>query len=90
MPDIVSAAAQNLNGNEPEEELLAASERVVSMIEEAAYVGDVYSLGYEEALVQIHDYHRQLVGGIPALSFLIATRLQPTTRRMARIFCFMW
>ena len=31
----------------------------------------------EEALVQIHDFHRRQVGGIPALSFLIATRIAP-------------
>lgn len=37
----------------------------------------MYSLGYEEALVQIHDFHRQQAGGIPALSFLIATRILP-------------
>lgn len=29
---------------------------------------------YDTALVQIHDSHRQQVGGIPNLSFLIATR----------------
>ncbi len=41
------------------------------------YVGDVYSIAYESALVQIHDKHRQQVGGIPSLSFLIATRVDP-------------
>jgi hypothetical protein len=41
------------------------------------YVGDVYSISYETALVQIHDKHRQDVGGIPSLSFLIATRVNP-------------
>lgn len=41
------------------------------------YVGDVYSISYETALVQIHDNHRQRVGGIPGLSFLIATRVDP-------------
>ena len=41
------------------------------------YVGEVFSLGYETALVQIHDSHRQKVGGIPSLSFLIATRVVP-------------
>jgi hypothetical protein len=41
------------------------------------YVGDVYSISYESALVQIHDKHRQDVGGIPSLSFLIATRVNP-------------
>jgi hypothetical protein len=45
------------------------------MVDADAYVGEVYSLGYETALVQVHDYHRQKVGGIPALSFLLATRI---------------
>jgi len=58
--------------------LSVAAHRLDSLIEADAYVGEVYSLGYEEALVQIHDYHRQRVGGIPALSFLIATRIVPT------------
>jgi DNA helicase HerA-like ATPase len=54
-----------------------ASELLASLVEEAAYVGEVYSLGYDDALVQIHDHHRQRVGGIPALSFLLATRIAP-------------
>jgi hypothetical protein len=49
-----------------------------TLIDEAAYVGEVYALGYNEALVQIHDHHRMQVGGIPALSFLIATRVHPS------------
>ncbi|MBI1763683.1 MAG: ATP-binding protein [Acidobacteria bacterium] len=47
------------------------------LIQKAQYVGEVYSVNYETALVQIHDYHRQQVGGIPSLSFLIATRVNP-------------
>lgn len=57
--------------------LAQASEHLVGLVEEAAYVGEVYSLGYDDALVQIHDYHRRRVGGIPALSFLLATRIAP-------------
>lgn len=48
-----------------------------SLIQQDQYVGEVFSLGYETALVQIHDYYRQKVGGIPSLSFLIATRVNP-------------
>ena len=40
-------------------------------------LGRVFSLSYETALVQLHDFHRRKVGGIPALSFLIATRIDP-------------
>ncbi len=47
------------------------------LIQRQQYVGDVYSIGYESALVQIHDFHRKGVGGIPSLSFLIATRVNP-------------
>ena len=47
------------------------------LIQEKQYVGEVYSISYETALVQIHDHHRQKVGGIPSLSFLIATRITP-------------
>lgn len=54
-----------------------ASEKFEGLIQPSQYVGEVYSLGYETALVQIHDYHRQRVGGIPSLSFLIATRHTP-------------
>ena len=46
-------------------------------IQEGQYVGEVYSISYETALVQIHDHHRREVGGIPSLSFLIATRIKP-------------
>ena len=48
-----------------------------TLIQPEQYVGEVYSIGYETALVQIHDFDRQRVGGIPSLSFLIATRVDP-------------
>jgi len=55
----------------------AAGQLLTSLVTDDAYVGETYSLGYEQALVQIHDFHRQRVGGIPALSFLVATRVKP-------------
>jgi len=67
-------------GSEPVEspsgrQLAEAAAALATLIDTSAYVGEVYSLGYNDALVQIHDYHRALVGGIPALSFLVATRI---------------
>lgn len=47
------------------------------LVQKNQYVGEVFSISYERALVQIHDHHRQDVGGIPSLSFLIATRIDP-------------
>lgn len=54
-----------------------AAIKLGALVDGAAYIGEVFSLGYSEALVQIHDYHRREVGGVPALSFLIATRIPP-------------
>jgi hypothetical protein len=69
------AVARQLDQPDIPAEFRSAGEELASFIEAGAYVGEVYSIGYEEALVQIHDFHRQQVGGIPALSFLIATRV---------------
>jgi len=54
-----------------------AGETLRSLIEANAYVGEIVSLGYSEAILQIHDFHRQQVGGIPALCFLLASRVNP-------------
>ncbi len=55
------------------EEQRHAQQLLGSLVQTDQYVGEVYSLGYETALVQIHDFHRREVGGIPSLCFLIAT-----------------
>ena len=55
-----------------------AAELLLALVQREQYVGEVFSLGYETALVEIHDFHRKEVGGIPSLSFLAATRLDPT------------
>lgn len=80
MADIISTSSDRLNNPQLSAELVTAARILTDLIDETAYIGEVYSLGYEEALVQIHDYHRQTVGGIPALSFLIATRIAPSTQ----------
>ena len=50
MADIVSALSEGLERSEPNTEP-SASALLTNQIEESAYVGEVYSLGYEEALV---------------------------------------
>jgi len=47
------------------------------LIQQNEYVGELYSINYETARVIIHDSERKKVGGIPSLSFLIATRIDP-------------
>jgi len=49
-----------------------------SLIQQNAYVGELFSINYETARILINDYYRNKVGGIPSLSFLIATRIDPT------------
>jgi hypothetical protein len=48
------------------------------LIQQNAYVGELFSINYESARIVIHDSQRKDVGGIPSLSFLIATRIDPT------------
>ena len=52
------------------------------IIQEKQYVGDMYSINYESAKVLIHDSYRKEVGGIPSLSFLIATRVEPSVKNI--------
>ena len=60
----------------------SADEWFQKLIQKEQYVGSVYSISYETALVQIHDYDRRKVGGIPSLSFLIATRITPEDEKI--------
>ena len=54
------------------------SKRIFSdLIQTTQYVGELFSINYETARIQIHDNERKNVGGIPSLSFLIATRVNP-------------
>ena len=48
-----------------------------ALIQPEQAVGHVYSMSYGTALVQVHDHQRGKAGGIPGLSFLIATRKEP-------------
>lgn len=61
---------QNLQSND-------AKRWFQKLIQTDQCVGELYSINYETAKVQIHDRHRRDVGGIPSLSFLIATRINP-------------
>jgi hypothetical protein len=66
-----------LKESERQKEAARAKELLRELIQSSQYVGDVYSIGYEFANVQIHDFYRREVGGIPSLCFLVATRISP-------------
>lgn len=84
MGNAISSVGKKLAEPQLDAAQTAAFELLAGLVEPEAYVGDVYSLGYEQALVQIHDHFRRHVGGIPALSFLIATRVSPKQKADVR------
>src|SRR5436853_6422112 len=75
MPNVISRIAEQLPQATLPSGLQQAGQALQHLVETDAYVGEVVSLGYNDAIVQIHDYHRKQVGGIPALCFLIGTRV---------------
>ena len=77
MPNVLSQIATQLPQATLPQQFQDAGETLRHLVEEDAYVGEVVSLGYNEAIIQIHDFHRQKVGGIPALCFLLASRVNP-------------
>ena len=72
-PTLLAGLVSTQEGNTTQ----TAASTLSTLIQPQQYVGEVYSIGYDSALVEIHDYHRQQVGGIASLSFLIATRINP-------------
>lgn len=74
---VQNALFQQFGEDQRRSAVLQARDLLGALIQKSQYVGDVYSLGYESALVLIHDYFRKQVGGIPSLSFLVATRIDP-------------
>ena len=75
MADVISQISKQLPQQELPPELKGAGSKLQRLVESDAYVGEVVSLGYHDAILQIHDYHRKQVGGIPALCFLVGTRV---------------
>lgn len=68
---------QALSSRIKSDQKMEAKQWFQKLIQSDQYVGDLYSINYETARVIIHDFHRAKVGGIPSLSFLIASRVDP-------------
>lgn len=68
---------QGLNSRRESDKKVETQQWFQRLIQPAEYVGDLYSINYETARVIIHDFYREKVGGIPSLSFLIASRVDP-------------
>jgi hypothetical protein len=74
MPDNFQTSLNDAYEEQPKRD---AKEIFSKLIQKDQYVGDLFSINYEESKVLVHDFHRQKVGGIPSLCFLIATRVNP-------------
>lgn len=76
---------QGLNSRRENDKQVESQQWFQKLIQADQYVGDIYSINYETARVIIHDFYREKVGGIPSLSFLIATRVDPKSERFENI-----
>ena len=85
MPNVIAQIATQLPQPTLPQPVHDAGEQLRVLIDGNAYVGEVVSLGYNDAILQIHDFHRQQVGGIPALCFLLASRVNPQATPDPRI-----
>ena len=74
MSDELDRAMTAVVGQPPAERAAAV---LGALLQSDQYVAEVVSIAYETAKIQIHDHERRKVGGIPALSFLVASRLSP-------------
>lgn len=59
----------------PEEIKNISKAQLLDLIQPEKYVGEVVNLVFEKAKIQVSDYFRKKVGGIPAQCFVIATRI---------------
>lgn len=55
----------------------SAGADLAGLLNSSRNVGDLLRIDYSEAVVLVHDYMRQAVGGIPLGCFLIASRIKP-------------
>ncbi|PRR73699.1 helicase HerA domain-containing protein [Neomoorella humiferrea] len=72
MSDVIKAIEEARE----EREKRRVAELLDPLIQNDCYVGEVVSLSYDEAIVQVHDHYREQVGGLPSQCFLVATRKQ--------------
>lgn len=56
----------------------STSDKLVSLIQTENFVGRIYSIDYENALVLTNDAWKQKVNGVPQNAFLIATAIEPS------------
>jgi Helicase HerA, central domain len=61
----------------------AAAAIFSGLIQADRYVGEVFSVGFNDFVAQVHDSFRRDVGGISQGAFLIATRVAPGVNKLS-------
>lgn len=59
------------------QQIISADLRIQKLLEDAALVGGIYTMGFESCLVLTNDLWKRQAGGIPQHCFLVATAMQP-------------
>jgi Helicase HerA, central domain len=50
---------------------------LAELVQSEQYVGETLKMDYREVVIQVNDFFRRKVGGIPHLSYLVASRVKP-------------
>lgn len=59
-----------------EREQNRAAQLLGKLVQKDQYLGETLRMDFRNVAVQVHDHHRRGVGGIPHLSYLVASRIQ--------------
>lgn len=71
------AAFERKQAEQQEKSHKAAVASLAALIQERQYVGETLKMDYRTITVLVHDHLRREVGGVPHLSYLVASRLTP-------------
>ncbi|MDK9725542.1 MAG: DUF87 domain-containing protein [Sterolibacteriaceae bacterium MAG5] len=66
-----------------DQEAKHAAELLGTLVQKDQYLGETLRMDFRNVTVQVHDHHRRTVGGIPHLSYLVASRIQQWKKPIA-------
>jgi hypothetical protein len=59
------------------QQIISRDLRVQKLLEDAALIGGIYTMGFEDCFVLTNDLWKRNAGGVPQHCFLVATAMQP-------------
>jgi hypothetical protein len=70
-------ALKNKEAEKKAEQQRQESAPLLRLIQPEKYVGETLKMDFREVIINVNDHHRSLVGGVPHLSYLVASRIRP-------------